>query len=274
MHIAVVSLFPSMLREALAHGVLGRALERGVLEVDFFDPRAYTADLHRTVDDRPYGGGPGMVLKVEPLRDALEAARAASPEGSRAVYLGADGVRFDQACARGARGWPGLILVAGRYEGVDERFVEHEIDEQWSIGDYVLSGGELPALVVIDAIARLIPGTLGSAESAVQESFTDGLLDWPHYTRPASVDGHGVPEVLSSGDHAAIGRWRLQQSLGRTWLRRPELLERRGMSGEERMLLEEFKRAAAARRMEDGRITDASYGEGESNEQDHSTTQR
>ena len=274
MHIAVVSLFPSMLREALTHGVLGRALERGVLEVDFFDPRVYTADVHRTVDDRPYGGGPGMVLKVEPLRDALGAARAASPEGSRAVYLGADGVRFDQGRAREARGWPGLILVAGRYEGVDERFVEHEIDEQWSIGDYVLSGGELPALVVIDAIARLIPGTLGSAESAVQESFSDGLLDWPHYTRPASVDGHGVPEVLSSGDHAAIGRWRLQQSLGRTWLRRPELLERRGMSGEERMLLEEFKRAAAARRMEDGRITDASYGEGESNEQDHSTTQR
>ena len=275
MRIAVVSLFPSMLREALAHGVLGRALERGVVEVDYFDPRDHTADVHRTVDDRPYGGGPGMVLKVEPLRDALRSARAASPEGSRAVYLGADGVRFDQSRAREASGWPGLILVAGRYEGVDERFVELEIDEQWSIGDYVLSGGELPALVVIDAIARLLPGTLGSPESAIQESFSDGLLDWPHYTRPASVDGRGVPAVLASGDHAAIGRWRLQQSLGRTWLRRPDLLARRGMSAEERILLEEFQRAAAARRAEeDSRVIDASYGEGESNEQDHSRTER
>ena len=274
MRIAVVTLFPSMLREALAHGVLGRALERGVVEVEYFDPRDHTRDVHRTVDDRPYGGGPGMVLKVEPLRDALRAARAASPAGSRAVYLGADGARFEQSRAREARDWPGLILVAGRYEGVDERFVEYEIDEQWSIGDYVLSGGELPALVVIDAIARLLPGTLGSAESAMQESFTDGLLDWPHYTRPAGVEGHEVPAVLSSGDHAAIGRWRLQQSLGRTWLRRPDLLERRGMSGEERVLLEEFKGAAAARRTEDGRVIDASYGEGESNEQDHSTTER
>jgi tRNA (guanine37-N1)-methyltransferase len=215
-----------------------------------------------------------MVLKVEPLRDALRAARAAMPPGSRTVYLGADGIRFDQGRAREARGWPGLILVAGRYEGVDERFLEREIDEHWSIGDYVLSGGELPALVVIDAIARLLPGTLGSAESAEQESFTDGLLDWPHYTRPASIDGHEVPQVLSSGDHAAIGRWRLKQSLGRTWLRRPDLLERRGMSGEERELLEEFKRAGRARRTEDNRVDDACNDEGESDEQDHSTTER
>src|SRR6202050_4387272 len=243
MRIAVVSLFPLMLRDALAHGVLGRALERGVVEVDYFDPHDHTSDPHRTVDDRPYGGGPGMVLKVEPLRGALHAARAALPAGSRRVYLGADGRKFEQSRAREACGWPGLILVAGRYEGVDERFIEREIDEQWSIGDYVLSGGELPALVVIDAIARLLPGTLGSAESAVQESFTDGLVDWPHYTRPASVDGDAVPEVLASGDHAAIRRWRLQQALGRTWLRRPELLERRGMNSEERALLEEFKRA-------------------------------
>jgi tRNA (guanine37-N1)-methyltransferase len=159
------------------------------------------------------------------------------------VYLGADGLKFEQRRAREACHWPGLVLVAGRYEGVDERFIEREIDEQWSIGDYVLSGGELPALVVIDAIARLLPGTLGSAESAVQESFTDGLVDWPRYTRPALVDGDAVPEVLASGDHAAIRRWRLQQALGRTWLRRPELLERRGMNSEERALLEEFKRA-------------------------------
>jgi tRNA (guanine37-N1)-methyltransferase len=157
------------------------------------------------------------------------------------VYLGADGRRFDQALAREASEWPGLVLVAGRYEGVDERFLEREVDEHWSIGDYVLSGGELPALVVIDAIARLLPGTLGSAESAQQESFSDGLLDWPHYTRPTAIDGMEVPAVLASGDHAAIQRWRLQQALGRTWLRRPELLERRGMNDEERELLEEFK---------------------------------
>jgi tRNA (guanine37-N1)-methyltransferase len=241
MRIAVVTLFPLMIRDALAHGVLGRALERGVAQVECFDPRDYTTDLHRTVDDRPYGGGPGMVLKVEPLRAALRAAQAALPAGSRRVYLGADGSQFEQERAQGARDWPGLILVAGRYEGVDERFIEFEIDEQWSIGDYVLTGGELPALVVIDAIVRLLPGTLGSAESAVQESFTDGLVDWPHYTRPASLDGHAVPEVLASGDHAAIRRWRLQQALGRTWLHRPELLERRGMNSEERALLEEFK---------------------------------
>jgi tRNA (guanine37-N1)-methyltransferase len=241
MRIAVVSLFPVMLREALAHGVIGRAVERGILEVEYFDPREYTSDVHRTVDDRAYGGGPGMVLKVEPLRGALRSAMARLPPGSRRVYLGADGRRFEQDMARRAREWPGLVLVAGRYEGVDERFMERDIDESWSIGDYVLSGGELPALVVIDAIARLLPGTLGCAESALQESFSDGLVDWPHYTRPPCIDGAAVPSVLVSGDHAAIHRWRLQQALGRTWLRRPELLERRGMSDEERVLLEEFK---------------------------------
>jgi tRNA (guanine37-N1)-methyltransferase len=241
MRIAVVTLFPVMVREALAHGVVGRAVERGSLQVDCMDPRDHATDVHRSVDDRPYGGGPGMVLCVEPLRGALRAAAAVLPSGSRRVYLGADGRRFDQAMAREAAAGPGLLLVAGRYEGVDERFIESEIDESWSIGDYVVSGGELPALVVIDAIARLIPGTLGSAESALQESFSDGLLDWPHYTRPTSIDGLEVPGVLASGDHAAIARWRLRQALGRTWLRRPELLERRGMNGEERELLEEFK---------------------------------
>jgi len=190
---------------------------------------------------------------VEPLRSALRGAMAVLPPGSRRVYLGADGRRFEQSMARAAAEWPGLLLVAGRYEGVDERFIEREIDEQWSIGDYVLTGGELPALVVIDAIARLLPGTLGSAESAAQESFSDGLVDWPHYTRPPSIDEHAVPAVLASGDHQAIRRWRLQQALGRTWLRRPELLQRRGMSDEERVLLEEFKieRANRAGRAED-----------------------
>jgi tRNA (guanine37-N1)-methyltransferase len=241
MRIAVVSLFPQMIREALDHGVIGRAQERGVFAVDCFDPRDYTADAHRTVDDRPYGGGPGMVLMAPPVRSAIRAAAALLPPGSRRVYLGADGRKFEQSMAREACRWPGLVLVAGRYEGLDERLIEHEIDEEWSIGDYVLSGGELPALVVIDAIVRLMPGTLGSSESALQESFSDGLVDWPHYTRPQALDGHAVPAVLASGDHAAIHRWRLQQALGRTWLRRPELLELRGMSDEERELLEEFK---------------------------------
>jgi tRNA (guanine37-N1)-methyltransferase len=241
MHIAVVSLFPAMIREALVHGVVGRALESGALRVDCIDPRDYADDPHRTVDDRPYGGGPGMVLKVEPLRSALKAALAGVPPGSRRVYLGADGRRFEQSMARAALGRPGLVLLAGRYEGVDERLIESEIDEAWSIGDYILSGGELPALVVIDAIARLMPGTLGCAESALQESFSDGLLDWPHYTRPPVIDGLAVPAVLASGDHAAISRWRFKQALGRTWLRRPEMLASRGMSEEERGLLEEFK---------------------------------
>ncbi len=245
MHIAVVSLFPGMIRAALEHGVVGRALERGVFAVECIDPRDYTVDVHRTVDDRSYGGGPGMVLKVEPLRQAVEAAMQVLPPGSRRVYLGADGQRFEQRMAREASAWPGLVLVAGRYEGVDARFLESEIDAEWSIGDYVLSGGELPALVVIDAIARLMPGTLGCAESALQESFSDGLVDWPHYTRPPVLEGREVPTVLTSGDHAAIRRWRLRQALGRTWLRRPELLERRALSAEERELLEDFKNERA-----------------------------
>jgi tRNA (guanine37-N1)-methyltransferase len=247
MRIAVVSLFPVMLQGALQHGVLGRAIERGLLEMEYIDPRYYATDVHRTVDDRPYGGGPGMVLKVEPLQSAMREAVARVPTGAKRVYLGADGRRFDQAMARAASQWPGLILVAGRYEGVDERFIEAEIDDEWSIGDYVVTGGELPALVVIDAIVRLLPGALGSAESAMQESFTDGLVDWPHYTRPPALNGRSVPEVLASGDHAAIRRWRLQQALGRTWLRRPELLAQRGMSGEEQQLLEEFKIERAER---------------------------
>jgi tRNA (guanine37-N1)-methyltransferase len=241
MRIAIVTLFPQLIRDALKVGVVGRALERGVFTVECFDPRDHTADVHRTVDDRPYGGGPGMVLKIEPLRAATRCAAASLPRGSRRVYMGAAGRRFEQVLAREVCVQPGLLLVAGRYEGVDERFIESEIDEQWSIGDYVLSGGELPALVVIDAIARLMPGTLGSMESALQESFSDDLLDWPHYTRPPVADGREVPRVLASGDHEAIDRWRLQQALGRTWLRRPELLERRGMNDAERQLLEEFK---------------------------------
>jgi len=246
MRFAVVTLFPGMIREALAHGVVGRAVAGGVLGVETFDPRVFTTDVHRSVDDRPYGGGPGRVLKVQPVRDALRAAAAAMPAGSRRVYLSAAGRRFDQALAREAVQWPGLILLAGRYEGVDERVIDADIDAEWSIGDYVLSGGELPALVVIDALARLLPGTLGSAESAEAESFSDGLLDWPHYTRPAVLDGQAVPEVLAGGDHAAIARWRLREALGRTWLHRPGLLEGRPLSAVEKGLLEEFKALRAA----------------------------
>jgi tRNA (guanine37-N1)-methyltransferase len=241
MRITVVTLFPAMIREALAHGVVGRAVTQGLLQVDCVDPREFTQDVHRTVDDRPYGGGPGMVLKVEPLRAALQSAQARMPADSRRVYLGAEGQRFDQAKARKALQWPGLILVAGRYEGVDQRLLDTHIDATWSIGDYVLSGGELPALVVIDALARLLPGTLGSAQSAVEESHSDGLLDWPHYTRPEEIEGQRVPQVLLSGDHAAIRRWRLREALGRTWQRRPDLLEQRRLSDEEKVLLEEFK---------------------------------
>jgi len=241
MRIAVVTLFPAMVRDALRYGVVGRALGEGRVQVDCIDPREFAGDVHRTVDDRPYGGGPGMVLKVEPLRQAIRKACERVPDGSPRVYLGAEGVPFGAATARKAADWPGMVLVAGRYEGVDQRLLDTEIDLVWSIGDYVLSGGELPALVVIDAIARLLPGTLGSADSVLTESHNDALLDWPHYTRPEEIDGLRVPQVLLSGDHAAIQRWRLRQALGRTWERRPDLLARRGLSEDEQRLLEEFK---------------------------------
>ena len=217
-----------------------------------WNPRDFTDDAYRTVDDRPYGGGPGMVLKPEPMTAAIDAAAARVP-GAPRVYLSAQGVPFTQALAKEFSTLPGLVLVAGRYEGLDERVIESRIDREVSIGDYVVSGGEFPALVVLDAVARLLPGVLGDERSSVQESFDSGLLDWPHYTRPPAIDGQAVPAVLMSGDHAAIHRWRLQQALGRTWLRRPELLERRGMSDEERGLLEEFKiaRANVTGRIED-----------------------
>lgn len=222
--IEVVTLFPEMIREALRHGVVGRALERGLIEVGSEDPRAHVHDAHRTVDDRPYGGGPGMVLKPEPLCAAIDAAMARLPGGSPRIYLSAQGQRFDQRIARELAGEAGLLLVAGRYEGIDQRVLETRIDRELSMGDYVLSGGELPALLVIDAVARLAPGVLGDARSSVEESFSNGLLDWPHYTRPESFEGRRVPEVLQSGDHARIRRWRLKQAVGKTWRQRPDLL--------------------------------------------------
>lgn len=240
MRFDIVTLFPGMF-QALREGIPGRALERGLAELVLWNPRDYTHDVHRTVDDRPYGGGPGMVMKVEPLRAAIEAACAAAPD-SLVVYLSPQGRRFDQAAARRMARQPGLILVAGRYEGVDERLIEALVDEEWSVGDYVLSGGELPAMVMADSIIRLLPGALGHADSARQDSFSEGLLDCPHYTRPEEVLGRRVPEVLTSGDHEQIRRWRLQQALGRTWLRRPDLLQGRKLSEEEQALLDDFRR--------------------------------
>lgn len=240
MRIEVVTLFPEFVAEAVRVGVLGRAIERGQVALHASSPREFATDPHRTVDDRPYGGGPGMVLKVEPSRTAIRAAKRRLPAGSRSVYLAADGATLTQAKARELAQLPGLMLLAGRYEGVDERLIESEIDESVSIGDYVLSGGELPALVLIDAVVRLLPGVLGDDESALQDSFVAGLLDWPHYTRPEVFEGHAVPEVLASGNHAAIRRWREKQALGRTWLRRPDLIERLTLTAEQRRLLDEF----------------------------------
>lgn len=242
MRFDVVTLFPELFRVLLDQGVTGRALTRGIAELHLWDPRDYTRDVHRTVDDRPYGGGPGMVMKVDPLRDAILAARAQAPT-SRVAYLSPQGRVLDQAAMVDIARAPGWILVAGRYEGVDERLIERYVDEEWSIGDYVLSGGELAVMVVMDAVIRLLPGTLGHAQSAAQDSHMDGLLDCPHYTRPEEVDGMRVPAVLLGGDHGVVARWRLGQSLARTLARRPELLERRALSQAERALLEAFGRA-------------------------------
>lgn len=241
LRIEVVTLFADELAGHLGYGVLGRAVKRGLVAVGTEDPRKYARDVHRTVDDRPYGGGPGMVLKVEPLRTALCAAAARLPPGSLRIHLSAQGERFTQALARRLTAAGAFLLLAGRYEGVDQRLLDSEIDLEVSIGDYVVSGGELPALVIIDACARLVPGVLNDAASAVEESFSDGLLDWPHYTRPEELDGMRVPEVLLQGDHAAVRRWRLKQALGRTWERRPELIAARSLSREEQQLLAEYQ---------------------------------
>lgn len=242
MWIGTVSLFPDMFRAVTEQGVSGRAVSNGLIEWHNWDPRDYTADRHRTVDDRPFGGGPGMVMKVQPLRDAIRDAKAAAGEGVTTIYLSPQGRPLDQAGVQELVRKRRLILVCGRYEGVDERVLQTEVDEEWSVGDYVLSGGELAAMCMIDAMARLVPGVLNDERSAVEDSFTQGLLDCPHYTRPEEIDGQAVPEVLLSGNHERIRRWRLQQALGRTWLRRPELLEHRQLTVEEETLLGEFQR--------------------------------
>ncbi len=240
MRFDVVTLFPELIDALTASGIVRRAAERGLIRVETWNPRDYTHDRHRTVDDRPYGGGPGMVMKVEPLREAIVAAKAAAGADAKVIYLSPQGRPLDQEGVRELSGRPGLVLVAGRYEGIDERIIETYVDEEWSIGDYVLSGGELGAMVMIDAVTRLLPGALGAEDSAEQDSFSEGLLDCPHYTRPEEVDGLRVPEVLLGGHHGEIRRWRLKQGLGRTWRRRPDLLEGRTLSDEERKLLDEY----------------------------------
>lgn len=238
----VVTLFPEMFTALTGHGVTGRAVKRGQLTVEYSNPRDHAHDRHRTVDDRPFGGGPGMLMKVEPLLEAIEAIRAKAPSPPRVIYLSPQGQPLTQKRVVELAQLDSLVLLCGRYEGIDERIVEMCVDEEISIGDYVLSGGELGAMVLLDAVTRLIPGVLGHADSAVEDSFSEGWLDCPHYTRPEEFAGQRVPEVLLSGNHELIRRWRLKQSLGRTWLRRPELLEGLALSKEQQQLLAEFIR--------------------------------
>ena len=241
MRLGVVSLFPQMFDAITKYGVTGRAVSREKLTLSYWNPREFTQDKHKTVDDRPYGGGPGMVMKVEPLRDAIQAAKQKLGQQTKVIYLSPQGRKLDQQGLQELATRDAIIFVAGRYEGIDERLIEQEIDEEWSIGDYVLSGGELAAMVMIDGVARLLPGVLGDEESAQQDSFMAGLLDHPHYTRPESLSSQDVvPAVLLGGDHEAIRKWRLKQSLGRTWLRRPEMLAMATLTDEQSALLEQF----------------------------------
>ena len=245
MKIALISLFPEMFAALTDYGISGRAVNQGLVEVANFNPRDYTEDRHQTVDDRPYGGGPGMVMMIEPLRRAIAAARQWVGDSSLVVYLSPQGKVLDQPAVSGFAQRQSVILIAGRYEGIDERLIEAEVDEEWSIGDYVLSGGELPAMVLVDAMIRQLPGALGHTESAQQDSFADGLLDCPHYTRPEDYQGRVVPEVLLSGNHENIRRWRLQQSLVRTQQRRPDLLDRLELNKEQQAILKEVSAALA-----------------------------
>ncbi len=237
-----VTLFPEMFAAVTEWGVTHRALKRGQWSIEWWNPRDFTSDAYRTVDDRPYGGGPGMVMLAEPLERAIDAAKAAASGAAKVIYLSPQGSTLDHARVASLAREPRLVLLCGRYEGVDERLVRRCVDEELSLGDYVVSGGELAAMVVIDAIVRQLPGALGDEHSAEEESFVGGLLDCPHYTRPEVYRGEKTPDVLLSGHHAEIARWRLKQALGRTWLRRPDLLASRGMNEAERRLLDEFKR--------------------------------
>ena len=240
MRFEVVTLFPEMVTTVAEFGVVGRAQRTGLMVLGCENPRDHTSDVHRTVDDRPYGGGPGMVMKYEPLASAIAEARDRLPQGSPVVYLSPQGGVFDQSAARRLAELPGMVLLAGRYEGVDERLIESQVDEELSLGDFVLSGGEIAAMAVIDAVVRLLPGVLGDDESAAQDSFMEGLLDCPHYTRPEEIDGRSVPDVLLSGDHAEIARWRMKQALGRTYMRRPDLVEKMNLTDEQQALLDDY----------------------------------
>lgn len=240
--IAVISIFPDMFKAIADFGVSGRAFKKGLVELKVWTPRDFAHDRHSTVDERPFGGGPGMVMMVQPLRDAIQAAKAWAGESAKVIYLSPQGQTLTQKGVEQLVGYPNVVLVAGRYEGIDERLLDTVIDEEWSVGDYVLSGGELPAMVLIDAITRLVPGALGHELSAEQDSFTEGLLDCPHYTRPEEFEGLRVPDVLVSGNHEKIRRWRLKQALGRTWLKRPDLLQNKQLTEEQRKLLTEFRR--------------------------------
>ena len=240
MQMQVVTLFPEMVNTITGYGVVGRAVKRELISLDCQNPRDFADDRHRTVDDRPYGGGPGMVMKYEPAAAAVAAAKAQLPAGSPVVCLSPQGAMFDQATAQRFAELSGIVLLAGRYEGIDERLVESVVDEELSLGDFVLSGGEIAAMAVIDAVARLLPGVLGDETSASQDSFMEGLLDHPHYTRPEEIDGRRVPDVLLSGDHARIAKWRYQQALGRSFERRPDLVEKLELDDEQQMLLNEY----------------------------------
>ncbi|MFB1036698.1 MAG: tRNA (guanosine(37)-N1)-methyltransferase TrmD [Sinobacterium sp.] len=244
MQIAIVSLFPEMFAAISEYGVTSRAINNGLATLKFYNPRDYTTDKHRTVDDRPYGGGPGMLMKVAPLRLAIQAAKAELGE-AKVVYLSPQGQAITQQVVAAHSNAKPLVLVCGRYEGIDERLIAAEVDEEWSLGDFVLSGGEIAAMAVIDAMIRLIPGALGHADSADQDSFSQGLLDCPHYTRPEVLDGSQVPEILLSGDHEKIRRWRLEQSLGRTWQRRPDIIEDLELDSEQQGLLADYIRKLA-----------------------------
>jgi tRNA (guanine37-N1)-methyltransferase len=237
----VVSLFPEMFEPFLNQGVFGRAVRNGIIQVDIFNPRDYTTDKHRTVDDRPYGGGPGMLMMVQPLTDAISDAKTALGENSLVVYLTPQGKTLNQTAVQSLTRLPNIILVAGRYEGIDERVINSLVDQEWSIGDYVLSGGELPAMVLMDSVSRLLPDVLGHSQSAVEDSFMNGLLDCPHYTRPEVLNGEAVPGVLLSGNHEKIRRWRLTKSLKRTLERRPDLLNYLALTEEQQIILSQLK---------------------------------
>ena len=240
MQISVISLFPEMVNAVAEYGVVGRAIDNGIVSLQCVNPREFTQDAHRTVDDRPYGGGPGMVMKFAPMAAAIAKARESMPADTRVICMSPQGKPLDQAAAQRLAGLSGVVLLAGRYEGIDERLIEAMVDEEISLGDYVLSGGEIAAMAVIDATVRLLPGVLGDDESASQDSFSDGLLDHPHYTRPEEIDGRTVPEALLSGDHERIRRWRLKQAIGRSYTRRPELIEKLELDVEQKQLLAEY----------------------------------